>query len=199
MKHVMVDLETLGTVPGCAILSIGAVEFFPETGKMGKEFYIVINRASCADALLSEDHTPVTGTVAWWDRQSDEAKVVLAHAADKKKSVPLAAGLEKFNDFIKSIGNMKEVLVYGNGADFDNPILEVAFDCAGVKRKWGNYHGRCYRSLKNLHDLFGPLFQFTKAERSGTYHNALDDAKTQAVHLMDNVMRIRKALKLRGL
>jgi DNA polymerase III epsilon subunit-like protein len=27
MRDVMVDLETLGTVPGCVILSIGAVAF----------------------------------------------------------------------------------------------------------------------------------------------------------------------------
>lgn len=48
-KDVMVDLETLGTRPGCKILSIGAVEFgvgpdYNEDG-LGAEFYVEVQRA----------------------------------------------------------------------------------------------------------------------------------------------------------
>ena len=34
--HVMIDLETMGTTPESAIVSIGAVMFDPRTGKVGK-------------------------------------------------------------------------------------------------------------------------------------------------------------------
>jgi DNA polymerase III epsilon subunit-like protein len=41
MSDVMIDLETLGRRPGCAILSIGAVEFGP--AGLGRELYIVLD------------------------------------------------------------------------------------------------------------------------------------------------------------
>jgi hypothetical protein len=53
--HVMVDLETWGTAPGCAIRSIGAVEFCPVTGKLGDEFYATITDASCTEAGLKRE------------------------------------------------------------------------------------------------------------------------------------------------
>lgn len=185
----MVDLETLGTVPGCAILSIGAVEFHPETGKLGKEFYVVVNRESCVMAMLSVSDD----TLAWWTRQNEEARKVLEHSANKKTSVPLQLALTQFNAYLRTVGGVKETSVYGNGADFDNPILAVAYDCAKVKSGIGSYQGRCYRTLKNLHELFGDGFAAHKADRGGTYHNALDDAKTQAVHLMEVVANIKKS------
>lgn len=187
-KHVMVDLETLGTVPGCAILSIGAVEFDPAAGTLGKEFYIVVNRASCEAALL----TTSASTLEWWTRQNEEARKVLEHASNKKLSVPIKLALEKFNDWLRSVGMISKTAVYGNGADFDNAILSVAYDCVGVKSGIGSYQGRCYRTLKNLDELFGATHAAHKATRGGTYHNALDDAKTQATHLIEVIQRIKR-------
>mgnify|MGYP002792717163 CR=1 FL=1 len=39
MKHIMVDIETLSTAVNAAVLSIGAVEFDPMSGKIEREFY----------------------------------------------------------------------------------------------------------------------------------------------------------------
>ncbi len=191
VNHIMVDLETLGTVPGCVILSIGAVVFDPITGNLGDEFYQVLNIEDCKKHFLTED----ADTVAWWNRQSDAARQVLIHATDSKMSVGLKEGLERLNSFMKTQGGPKSLLVYGNGADFDNPILTCAYDAAKVKPAWASYNGRCYRTLKNLHELFGEKTRADKVQRGGTYHNALDDAKTQAVHLMDIVAKVRKAGK----
>ena len=38
MRHVMIDLETLGVVPGCVVLQIGAVCFDPNGGELGEKF-----------------------------------------------------------------------------------------------------------------------------------------------------------------
>ena len=46
-QDVMVDLETWGTKPGCAIISIGAVSFGPDG--LGEEFYTALDR----DCFLS--------------------------------------------------------------------------------------------------------------------------------------------------
>jgi exodeoxyribonuclease VIII len=188
----MADLETLGTVPGCVAFSIGAVEFFPAQRRLGREFYAVVDVDSCLDKFLREEE----GTKAWWEKQSDEAKVAL-HQARSGEGVPLADALEKLNGFLRACGNYRNTRLYGNGADFDNPILRCMYDAAGVDfmgSKAGFFGGRCYRTVKNLDELLGPAFKFNKVERQGTYHNALDDAKSQAVHLMDNVARIRAYL-----
>jgi len=168
MKHIMLDLETLGTVPGCSILSVGAV-FFDPTHGLGEEFYMVVHRRSCEEAGLHED----PDTIAWWNRQSIEATRVLRDAElDGENSLKVV--LEKFTAFVKKDTKVK---VWGNGADFDNPILAVAYRAVGLKQGWPAYNGRCYRTVKN--HLPGP-----KLERVGTYHNALDDAKSQALHMI---------------
>lgn len=185
--HVMLDLETLGTVPGCVGFSIGAVEFHPPTNQLGREFYCVIDVDSCLDKFLREEEA----TKQWWEDQSDAAKVALHHARSGE-ATPLPDAMTSLNEWLKTLNLGKNILLYGNGADFDNPILRVMYDAAGVKPYAGQWGGRCYRTLKNLQELFGPTFAFSAIERDGTYHNALDDAKSQALHLMANIARIKR-------
>ena len=168
MKHLMIDLETLGTVPGCSILSIGAV-YFDAGGALGDEFYKVIHRRSCLEAGLHED----PDTIAWWNRQSIEATQVLRDA-DLDGINSLKSVLGEFADFCKRDTKVK---AWGNGADFDNAILNVAYRAVGLKPGYTAYSGRCYRTVKNL--CRGP-----ELKRVGVYHNALDDAKSQALHLV---------------
>lgn len=192
LKHVMIDLETCGVVPGCVGFSIGAVEFLPHERRLGKEFYRVINIESCLDVFLTQDHEP-NGTMEWWDKQSDAAKVALLEAQDPTTSVPIAEALEDFNDYLSDVGLATKIRLYGNGADFDNPILRVMYDAAKVKPYLSGraaFGGRCYRTLKNLHELLGEDFAAPKLARQGTYHNALDDAKSQAMHLMETLAAI---------
>lgn len=170
MKHLMCDLETLGTVSGCSILSIGAVFFDPAEG-LGSEFYQVISRADCLKNGLVED----PNTIKWWMKQSEQARSVMTEA-EEETAMPLLESLGLFNAFIRQHTSVK---LYGNGADFDNAILIKAYQAVGLGQGWGLYSGRCYRTIKNL-------FPETKSTgRQGTYHNALDDAKTQALHLID--------------
>ncbi len=168
MKHVMIDLETMGTLPGCVVLSIGAVYFGPEG--LGEEFYSVVSRAHSAELGLRED----ADTQAWWAKQSAEARRVI-EAAEAPDAPRLHDALGELHKFLKLRTNVK---VWGNGADFDNPILACAYDAAQLKQTWIAWNGRCYRTLKNIAP--GP-----KLQRVGTYHNALDDAKSQALHAIE--------------
>ena len=197
INHIMVDLETLGTVPGCSILSIGAVRFVPEEDRLAEEFYAVILRTSCLDVFLEEKDE----TIKWWNDKSPEARQVLLDAEDPDIAEPLPMALESFNNWLLGLGGMRSIRIYGNGADFDNPILRVAQDAAGIdpfNSKAGHFGGRCYRTLKSLDELFGPSFAAPKVEREGTYHNALDDAKHQARHLMAIVRHVRGLTKVPG-
>ena len=168
MKNIMLDLETYGTSPGCIVLSIGAVWF--DRTALGDTFYQVINLESSRKYALEADPS----TLQWWERQSPQAREVIEHAESTEHSLPLKAALQNFHDFVKAQTSVK---VWGNGADFDNPILSHLYRAAGMKQPWTAYNGRCYRTLKNM--LSGP-----KIERAGTvYHNALGDAVAQARHL----------------
>ena len=180
-KDVMLDLETLGLAPGCVVLSIGAVAFNHENpdrsrsvvhqGPLGPEYHRIIQADSSTAAGLFID----SGTMAWWERQSAEAKKTLL-AAQKTRATGVKKLLPACVEFNKWISQFGKVRVWGNGANFDQPILRAAFTAAGVEPCWSPFEERCYRTLKNLVPG-GP-----KLERVGTYHNALDDAISQAHH-----------------
>lgn len=171
MRDIMVDLETLGSVPGSAIISIGAVAFDPFTGEVDKEgFYTAVGMKSCYSHKL----TAQVDTLDWWDKQSAEARKALKDA-EAKNAPSLQDALTEFQYYLTSFGASSHIRVWGNGSDFDNAMLSVCFDRTGIPIPWKFWNNRCFRTLKNL----APGI---KIERSGTYHNALDDARTQAEH-----------------
>jgi hypothetical protein len=177
MRDVMVDTETLGTVPGAVVMSIGAVAFDAQNTDEEQGFNITIHRPSCEEVFLEVNKE----TEAWWSRQSEEAREVIARSMDPTKSVPLTTALQRFNDYLgrfggRGAGTGSGVRVWGNGSDFDNALLAVCFDAANVRPGWEFWNNRCYRTLKNqAPDI--------KIVRGGTYHDAFDDAVDQAKHL----------------
>lgn len=162
MIHVMLDLETLGLRAGCPVLSIGAVTM----DNQALEFYSVAHRNQ-SDIDLYAD----LATVAWWTAQSDEAKKVLS----TPHTMTIRGLLREFSAWLPN-----DACVWGNGADFDLPILAEAYVRAGMPVPWKPFNGRCYRTIKNL-------APHIKLVRSGTHHNALDDAKSQALHMAEIV------------
>jgi DNA polymerase III epsilon subunit-like protein len=166
MKDIMVDLETMGNNPNAAIVAIGAVYFDLETGTLGEEFYCTVNlESSVANGGIID-----ASTVMWWMKQSDEARKPLVENA-----IDIKEALELFREFVTKTPEDKNV--WGNGAAFDNVILGSAYTRLGLKKPWSFLNDRCYRTIKSMNKEI-------KLERSGTHHNALDDAKTQAMHLM---------------
>lgn len=158
----MIDLETYSTHSNAAIASIGAVKF--EDDQIIDTFYCTIDPASCKQHGLHFEKS----TLEWWQQQSKEARDALL-----KDNVDLETALVKFANWY---GN-KSLPTWGNGAAFDNVIMENAYRTIGVKRPWLPWEDRCYRTMKNLVNI--PI-----DKRDGTYHNALDDAMTQTKHLI---------------
>lgn len=174
MKHVMVDLETLGTQPGSVILSIGAVLFDPTKAVddcFGPELYCVLGRPTCeaVGLTVSED------TLRWWVVQSDEARKVLNQSLDPKESINLTKGLQQLKEFIP-----EGAKVWSNGANFDQPLLDVAYNRCEIALPWKYWNSRCYRTIV-------ALYPNEKDIRPATVcaHNALEDAKWQAKHLVN--------------
>jgi hypothetical protein len=167
-RDIMVDLETLGSAPGCIVLSIGAVAFDPRSGALGAAFHTVVSSPSCRKWELTED----PATLDWWGRQKPEARQVIADAAVSPTS--LTQALKAFEDFLREHGGANQVRVWGNGSDFDNAILADLYRRTGRRLPWAFWNSRCFRTLKGLIAVAEP-------ERAGVHHNALDDARHQAV------------------
>lgn len=161
MQDVMLDLETFGTRPGCVIRSIGAV-FFDLKGNTGAEFYVNLDKQSCLDAGLFID----PATEAWWASQSKAARDALL-----TNPVPLADGLREFAAWFRQNGGVR---VWSQGANFDEPLIQVAAHAARVPMPWKFWDSRCTRTFYE-----GCGFDPRTLPRAGTYHNALDDAKYQ--------------------
>ena len=160
MSNVMVDLETLGNNSHSVIISLGAV-VFDENG-LGETFYSRICPQSCVDAGLQMD----ADTVMWWMQQSEQARAEFKRAC---MSLPVV-----LHDFAKWFPD--KATIWGNGATFDNVILSNAYAALKMSKPWKYNADRCYRTLKALYP------QITPSKRTGTYHNALDDAIYQADH-----------------
>ena len=159
--HVMVDLETMGTRPDAPIIAIGAVAF--DAKAIHNEFYVVVDLAdSVAKGAVMDP-----STVLWWMKQSDEAR---SEFEREGRALGLALGM-----FREWIGAYDVSGVWGNGASFDNVILSEAYRRMGNDAPWPFWKDRCYRTMKSISPV--PM------ERGGTHHNALDDARSQAIHL----------------
>lgn len=168
-EHIMVDLETMSAESNAAITSIGAVIFTEE--EITAKCYYTINLQSCVDAGLSLS----ADTIIWWLNQSQLAQKMYSYD-EYAHSVPITQALELFNTWIDTSTSGK-FGIWGNGATFDNVILDNAYKATNLKRPWKPWDDRCYRTFKNLHSD-------VKHERTGTHHNALDDAIYQAEHMI---------------
>lgn len=177
---VQIDLETLGTEPGCSIFAIGVVPFSVVTGKTYREdgLYLLVNPTTCE--LIGLESNPATEK--WWDDQKPEARKELNKA--RVAGHPIWAALDMLNAYLARF-DAKRVRVWSCGAGFDLAILAVAYKMAGRKKGWEHGNERCHRSLKNLiNDLRPTGVTMPNPADSvsdvGTAHHALDDADYQA-------------------
>lgn len=162
--NVMLDIETYGTSPGSVIKSIGAVKF--HDGKIYAKFYKRVDVTSCIANGLTMDGD----TVEWWLQQSDEARKEMALPGEH-----IALVLEQFTIWIST----PDAIVWGNGATFDNTLVAAAYKAVGKPLPWSHRNSLCYRTIKNANRDIS-----IDAYRVRTAHNALDDAESQALHLM---------------
>ncbi len=163
MHHIMVDLETLGTVASASIISIGAVKFDLESDAVDDAgFYASVSLESNLDLgrRIQED------TLKWWLKQDTEAQAVF-----HEDKVPLELALDELTAWI----GPKEYQMWSNGADFDLPMLAHAYNQIGAAVPWKFWNSNCFRTYKKL-----PGARAVRTVDAGVKHNALGDAYSQA-------------------
>ena len=164
--HIMIDLETMGTRPNAPIISIGAVAFDGE-GIVSKFYRTVALQSSVRSGAVIDPNT-----VMWWMGQDVDARSALMD----DESEPLKSVLGDLRQMVCSYGDDLKG-VWGNGASFDNVIVTESCFRLGMPACWEFWKDRCYRTVKNM-------YPDVPMVRQGTHHNALDDARTQAEHLI---------------
>lgn len=180
MNHLMLDLETMGTRPGCPVVSIGAVVFDFETFKIQDRFYEVIGLSEETERYELKFEAD---TVYWWLKQSEEARREIT-----ERSQPITLVLEHFT---KLIQQHKVATVWGNAASFDCSILAELYRKVRMSVRWDTFRGeRCYKTLyrlvmQDLPESEKILFARRKIDGMQTArgeegrHNALKDAEFQ--------------------
>lgn len=166
LKHIMVDLETLGTKSDSVIVSIGAVQFDMITGELGNSVEIEISLESAVENGLRMD----TSTVLWWMKQGGDAREKMTIAAES--GLDLISALKEFDSFVKSCGDDCEI--WGNSARFDLGLLEDAYVKVRLPIPWKFRNERCVRTLVSLAPSIRDSTKF-----EGTPHYPVDDCKHQ--------------------
>lgn len=168
--YVMTDIETMGTFSGCRVLSIGAVQFDLTGIIPNTDFYVEISARSSFHAGLWDDHE----TAAWWDKQPIEATRMLRRLEDGG-GVALAKALQLYEAWLPRKSPDSKVELFANDPDFDYVILAHAYRACGWDRQPWDF--RAHRSMRTLRALRPNI----DVKTDGVRHNALDDAKSQAL------------------
>ena len=168
-RHLMVDIETLGSGPGSAIASIGAVVFTEE--RVISEWETTIELEGQQEQGLKLD----VSTVKWWMQQSKEAisKTFLI------RGVSLFNGLTDLALYASDEG---AVDYWSHGATFDLVILSEAARITGAPQLVKDFRrARDTRTLYEITDVNPKTFMGV-----GTAHNAVDDARAQALAVIES-------------
>lgn len=174
--HLMVDIESMGEKPDAPIVSIGAVFFDPASGQTGPEFYKVIS----LESAMGWGGVPDASTILFWLKETSEARseIVMDHA------IRLDDALLQFKDFIaENAANGKDtVQVWGNGATFDNVLLENSYARTGITCPWKYWNNRDVRTIVEL----GKAVGYTPRHEipfEGEPHKAISDARHQVKYV----------------
>jgi hypothetical protein len=176
-----VDLETLGTEPGCVITQIGLCAFNSrDVGASVKSAYLIrVDPQSCLDLGMHVSWS----TISWWLRQEEAARMFMAEAG----GAPLSVALSHAGNFMAEHFDLKEFKIWGHGATFDVSLLNEAYRLCKLPVPWAFRNVRDTRTLIDLRPCDGA---WRKVE--GTAHNAADDALAQAEWVQRCIARIEK-------
>ena len=169
----MLDLESLGTRPDCAILTLGAVKFDPFTDRIGDKLYFRID----VDEQLALGREVQEDTLNWWMNQAEDVREEALGESDR---ISLESMYRQLNKFLVGAGN-----IWCQGPAFDIVILENIYRQCGWPTPWQFWQIRDSRTLFGVH---GDPREKNKAG----LHNALEDCISQA----EAVQEIYRSLKI---
>jgi DNA polymerase III epsilon subunit-like protein len=158
----MVDLETLSTETDSVIVSIGAVKFSLGEGIIDTfEINVDPFDGRRLGLHISKD------TIDWWKKQPKEVSDLW-----KVDPQPVKTAMTEFCKFYGG----KSLPIYGNSPQFDMMILKSSMKVTNIPCPWSHYDEIDYRTMCKMVSI--------PYEKGDTLHSALNDAITQAKHVI---------------
>lgn len=210
MTDIIIDLETLGTRPGCPIIEIGACAIDPCTGRITANFsrrvlcpltYDTVDRTSKAKACsLPHDRFD---TMKWWmgdeERKDTLRKILGAGIPLRDALIDLTVWSVKTKRDPDGIGTLP-ARIWANGPSFDIAILAEAYVVTGLPRPWLCYDERCVRTALEMANYEKGSVSWIER---GPRHRALNDARHEARKLylsgaLGEVSMIARRMRQRG-
>lgn len=180
---IMIDIETLGTKPGCVIASIAAVQFDPVAGKLGSEHYWQLD----VQRQISSGAHCEWSTFRWWLDQPKEA--IESTFARMKEGLFDGTALQELADVIHDASFQREPgAIWANSPSFDLAILEGAFRDHNIEVPWGY---RQPRDCRTAFAMTGFDFKAFIKTHDTVAHNALCDARLQALGVIEAYKRVK--------
>lgn len=174
MNQIMIDIETLGTGDGAAIIQIGAVRF----GKVGLE----PDDFTCqVDWNSSHFGNIEPNTLRWWLEQDPAAREA---AFSQVGVMSLINCLNSLNSWIAAAGIFRHI--WACPPNFDLRLLRQACARCNVGYPFPFWKERDFRTIRSEVGAPGD-----EPKRLGIKHNALDDARFQAKYLINILKRTR--------
>lgn len=171
-RHLVLDLETLGTKANSCILTIGALVFDPyktdlidyinnksENSPDISILYKKISIDSCVDLGMTVDDE----TIKWWSKQN-EAAIEEAFSDDDRHDIKDV--LLELNKFSRNCTKF-----WAKSPSFDCNIIEDAASKLQIGVPWAYHQTRCIRTIEDFTD-----FKTAKINS----HNALEDCFYEA-------------------
>lgn len=162
MADIMLDIETLGTRPGCVILTLGAVKFNPFSMEApGPGLYVRpdVDEQIAAGREVQED------TMRWWMQQAEDVR---EEALGEDDRISVEEMYKQLNRFLVGSNN-----IWCQGPAFDMVIIENLYRQYGWPTPWQFWQIRDSRTLFGVHGD-------PRVKGKVGLHNALEDCVSQA-------------------
>ena len=169
----MVDLETMAVTPRSVILTLGAVTFDPQTDEIFDDLYFRMD----IDGQDKLNREVDNNTLDWWAKQDPK---IMEEAFSPDGRISVADGVDAFHKFAWGCSAF-----WSHGSIFDIGMLDDLYRQLQKTPPWGEFWR--IRDTRTLFDI-----GFTPDMPKGELHNALADAKRQAVGVQNVYRKLRE-------
>lgn len=197
--EVMIDVESLGTVMGSPIVTVGATLFDPYASDSSEELMrrALLIRIDISDALKYSNGVDGS-TLRWWFEQDNAA--IKALVGDDAVSMQEALkSLERYctergkfvnTEFFENLTDFPKVCRYwAKDPDFDMRLLQHFYDHKELDGKMPWAFWEC-RSVRTVQDLAWPNGDKPDFMVDGVAHDARWDAVSQAMMIQAAMRRL---------
>lgn len=192
-RDIVLDLETLGTAPGCMVAAVALVEVDIINGAIVNSMVVELDLNDQPRYGLVADPS----TICWWMTQSDAARQLFKRIGDGQ-GAPLQQAMVAVSNFI--LGDTAadpdgpvphpHVNLWGNGSRFDCGILGELYRRVGMKEPWPFWREKDLRTLKDTVEIVTGGTPLGRTPPT-LAHDAMADALAQAQDVINGCRALR--------